>query len=73
MARAYALPGTGLTGDASLAAAVATGLDHYRRQVYAAGARPAGNWWPWEIGTPNRLLDVALLIGPHLTDARAGR
>ncbi|MEU7861369.1 polysaccharide lyase 8 family protein [Nonomuraea sp. NPDC049141] len=71
MARAYALPGTGLTGDASLGTTVATGLDHYRRQVYAAGARPAGNWWPWQIGVPKRLLDVALLIGPHLTDRQS--
>nr|BFE78533.1 hypothetical protein GCM10020093_011340 [Planobispora longispora] len=69
MARAYVLPGTGLTGDADLAGAVATGIDHYRR-VYAAGADPAGNWWNWQIGAPRQLLDAALLIGPHLTERR---
>ncbi|GAA4234382.1 polysaccharide lyase 8 family protein [Streptosporangium album] len=67
MARAYALPRTGLTGDADLAAAVAGGVDHYRRQVYAAGADPVGNWWNWQIGVPKKLLDAAVLIGPHLT------
>ncbi|MER5645057.1 polysaccharide lyase 8 family protein [Streptosporangium sp. NPDC002524] len=72
MARAYALPGTGLTGDAGLAAAVAGGIDHYRRRVYAAGADQAGNWWYWQIGTPRNLLDAALLIGPHLTEPRSG-
>ncbi|MBB6345118.1 hyaluronate lyase [Nonomuraea muscovyensis] len=66
MARAYALPGTGLTGDARLAAAVAAGLDHYRRHVYTAGADPAGNWWHWQIGVPRALLDAAVLVGPHL-------
>ena len=71
MARAHALPGTGLTGDAALAAAVATGLDHFRRHVYAAGAEPAGNWWSWEIGAPKPLLDAALLIGPHLSEPRS--
>ncbi|WP_329087826.1 polysaccharide lyase 8 family protein [Streptosporangium sp. NBC_01469] len=71
MARAYALPGTGLTGDANLAAAVADGLDHYRRRVYAAGADEVGNWWYWRIGTPKNLLDAALLIGPHLTDRQS--
>ncbi|MEU8038200.1 polysaccharide lyase 8 family protein [Streptosporangium sp. NPDC049078] len=71
MARAYALPGTGLTGDANLAAAVATGVDHYRRRVYAAGADQVGNWWHWQIGAPRNLLDAALLIGPHLTGPRA--
>ncbi len=68
MARAYALEGTGLTGDASLAAAVATGIDHYRRRVYTEGADPVGNWWDWQIGTPRKLLDAAVLIGPHLTN-----
>uniref|UniRef100_UPI000DE4A9C0 polysaccharide lyase 8 family protein n=1 Tax=Nonomuraea lactucae TaxID=2249762 RepID=UPI000DE4A9C0 len=66
MARAYTLPGTGLTGDTRLAATVATGIDHYRRHVYTAGADPAGNWWHWQIGVPRRLLDAAVLIGPHL-------
>jgi hypothetical protein len=63
MARAYAM-----TGDARLATAVATGVDHYRRQVYTAGADADGNWWHWEIGVPTRLLDAAVLVGPHLTD-----
>ncbi len=72
MARAYALPGTGLTGDASLAAAVAGGIDHYRRRVYAADADEVGNWWYWQIGTPRNLLDAALLIGPHLTERQSG-
>lgn len=71
MARAYALPGTGLTGDANLAAAVAGGIDHYRRRVYAADADQVGNWWHWQIGTPRSLLDAALLIGPHLTDPQS--
>lgn len=73
MARAYALPGTGLTGDPRLAFAVAAGLDHYRRHVYAAGADPAGNWWHWQIGVPRTLLDAALLIGPHLPAVRPRR
>jgi hyaluronate lyase len=72
MARAHVLPGTGLTGDTSLAAAVAGGIDHYRRRIYAAGADPAGNWWHWQIGVPRKLLDAAVLIGPHLTDQRSG-
>ncbi|WP_436757979.1 polysaccharide lyase 8 family protein [Streptosporangium sp. V21-05] len=71
MARAYALPGTGLTGDANLAAAVADGVDHYRRRVYAADADQVGNWWHWQIGAPRNLLDAALLIGPHLMDPRS--
>ncbi|MGW6496430.1 polysaccharide lyase 8 family protein [Nonomuraea angiospora] len=63
MAQAYVLEGTGLTGDAGLAAAVAQGVDHYRRSVYADGAEATGNWWHWQIGVPKALLDAAVLVG----------
>ncbi|GII87726.1 lyase [Sphaerisporangium siamense] len=63
MARACVLPGTGVAGDPALAEAVAAGVDHYRRRVYAAGAEPYGNWWHWRIGVPKALLDASLLIG----------
>ncbi|MER7363450.1 polysaccharide lyase 8 family protein [Nonomuraea wenchangensis] len=70
MARAYALPGTGLTGDPALAEAVAAGIDHYRRHVYAAGAYPTGNWWHWQIGVPKALLDASLLVETQLGEER---
>lgn len=70
MARAYATPGTGLTGDVELATAVADGIDHYRRRVYPAGGDRPGNWWHWRIGVPRALLDAAVLIGPHLDTRR---
>ncbi|MFC5823077.1 polysaccharide lyase 8 family protein [Nonomuraea insulae] len=63
MARAYAMEGSGLTGDAGLAEAVAEGVEHYRRHVYTAGADPIGNWWNWAIGVPKALLDAAVLTG----------
>ncbi|MFI6739361.1 polysaccharide lyase 8 family protein [Nonomuraea sp. NPDC050451] len=71
MAQAYVLEGTGLTGDAGLAAAVAEGVDHYRRSVYADGAEATGNWWHWQIGVPKALLDAAVLVGlPEPQSAR---
>jgi hyaluronate lyase len=66
MARAYAL-----TGDPAMAAAVATGVDHYRRHVYADGADQDGNWWHWQIGVPRSLLDAAVLVGPHLSERQS--
>ncbi|AQZ67968.1 putative secreted lyase [[Actinomadura] parvosata subsp. kistnae] len=59
MAQAYAL---GL-GDATLAEAVAEGVEHYRRHVYAAGGDAPGNWWHWQIGVPKALLDASVLTG----------
>ncbi len=70
MARAYALPGTGLTAEPGLGTAVATGIGHYVRHVYAVDAEQTGNWWDWQIGTPRALLDAAVLAAPHLTDAQ---
>ncbi|WP_327088732.1 polysaccharide lyase 8 family protein [Nonomuraea sp. NBC_01738] len=51
------------TGDAGLAGAVAAEIAGHRRRVYHAGADAEGNWWDWEIGTPKRLLDAAVLVG----------
>ncbi|MGK5641904.1 polysaccharide lyase 8 family protein [Streptomyces sp. URMC 126] len=62
MARAYVQPGTGLTGDADLAADVLTGLDHLHRTVYHPGTERYGNWWEWQIGTPRLLLDTLTLL-----------
>ncbi|MFD7921091.1 polysaccharide lyase 8 family protein [Streptomyces sp. NPDC059740] len=62
MAEAYAQPGTGLTGDKALADAVLAGLAHLEQQVYRAGAKPYGNWYSWQIGAPQALLDVLVLL-----------
>ncbi|MEV4073216.1 polysaccharide lyase 8 family protein [Nonomuraea fuscirosea] len=58
MARAYALD-----PRPELARAVAEGVRHYVRHVYAAGAEATGNWWHWQIGVPKALLDAAVLTG----------
>ncbi|WP_229327201.1 polysaccharide lyase 8 family protein [Streptomyces sp. UNOC14_S4] len=62
MAQAYAQPGTGLTGEATLAADVLAGLDHVHRSVYHPGTTPHGNWWEWQIGSPRLLLDTLTLL-----------
>ncbi|MEV4611454.1 polysaccharide lyase family 8 super-sandwich domain-containing protein [Kitasatospora sp. NPDC049258] len=70
MALALAQPGTGLTGDPGLAAAVATGLDHLHAQAYTPTATAYGNWWDWQIGAPQALLDTAVLLHDGLTPAQ---
>ncbi|RKE17584.1 polysaccharide lyase family 8 super-sandwich domain-containing protein [Streptomyces sp. TLI_171] len=67
MALAWAQPGTGLTGDAALGAAVGTGLDHLVATAYTATATAYDNWWDWQIGSPQALLDAAVLAFPLLT------
>lgn len=62
MAEAYVRAGTGLTGDPALAAGILTGLDHLHDRAYNAAQAPYGNWWSWQIGAPQRLLDLCVLM-----------
>ena len=72
MAEAWTRPGTGSTGDAALAEAVAAGLDHLESRVYNPGTTRYGNWWEWQIGSPRLLLDtVAMLYDRLPADRRA--
>ncbi|MFG2138061.1 polysaccharide lyase 8 family protein [Streptomyces sp. NPDC048650] len=73
MAQAYAQPGTGLTGDQRLSAAVCTGLDHLHQQVYNERTTRYGNWYNWQIGAPQQLLDTCVLLHDQLTEDRRAR
>ncbi|MER7109532.1 polysaccharide lyase 8 family protein [Streptomyces sp. NPDC000229] len=70
MAEAYAQPGTGLTGNTALRAEILTGLDHLHDQAYNASRARYGNWYNWQIGIPQALLDVDVLLYDHLGAAR---
>ncbi|GGP49509.1 lyase [Streptomyces abikoensis] len=73
MAQAHAQPGTGLTGDAGLAADVLAGLDHLHERVYHPGTVRYGNWWEWQIGSPRLLLDTAALLHDAVGPDRRAR
>ncbi|MBO3745459.1 polysaccharide lyase 8 family protein [Streptosporangiaceae bacterium NEAU-GS5] len=62
MALAYAMPGTGLTGDAGLADAVRAGLRHIHANAYNDAVARYANWWDWQIGAPQPLLDCCVLV-----------
>jgi hyaluronate lyase len=64
MALAYVTPGSPLRGDTALRADILAGLDAANTAAYHAGQRPHGNWWDWQIGTPQALLDTCVLIAP---------
>ncbi|MEU6890435.1 polysaccharide lyase 8 family protein [Streptomyces sp. NPDC046557] len=70
MAEAYVRPGTGHTGEAALRTALLTGLDHLHAEVYHAGQTPYGNWYCWQIGAPQALLDLCVLLEADLSPAR---
>jgi hyaluronate lyase len=70
MAQAYCQPGTGLTGNAEVRDAVLAGLDHLHAEVYNDRTAPYGNWWSWQIGAAQSLMDTCVLLYDHLTPAR---
>ncbi|MGI5480442.1 polysaccharide lyase 8 family protein [Streptomyces lavendofoliae] len=70
MAEAYAQPGTGLTGDTALLAQILTGVDHLHAEAYHASGARYGNWYNWQIGIPQALLDIDVLLYDHLGAAR---
>ncbi|MEU6709467.1 polysaccharide lyase 8 family protein [Streptomyces wuyuanensis] len=67
MAQAYCQPGTGLTGNATLATDIVNGLDHMHTQIYNEEQTRYGNWWNWQIGAPQALLDTCVLMYDQLT------
>ncbi|WP_326606917.1 polysaccharide lyase 8 family protein [Streptomyces sp. NBC_01800] len=67
MAQAYCQQGTGLTGNAGLATDILTGLDHLYSQVYNESRTRYGNWYSWQIGAPQALLDVCVLMYDQLS------
>jgi hyaluronate lyase len=70
MARAYAMPGTGLTGDTGVLADVLTGLDWVNANAYTSSAAIYENWWDWQIGSPQSLLDTMCLLYSSLSATR---
>ncbi|MFF8606573.1 polysaccharide lyase 8 family protein [Streptomyces sp. NPDC015346] len=70
LAEAYAQPGTGLTGDTALRAEILTGLDHLHDQAYNASQARYGNWYSWQIGIPQALLDIDVLLYDFLGATR---
>ncbi|MGW0122092.1 polysaccharide lyase 8 family protein [Streptomyces sp. NPDC003327] len=70
LAQAWAQPGTGLTGDPTVLRAVLTGLDHLHARVYNETTTRYGNWWNWQIGSPQALMDICVLVHEHLTAER---
>jgi hyaluronate lyase len=67
MALAWATPGSSLQGNASLANAVANGLDWMNANVYTTSAKEYDNWFHWEDSGPMALNNTEVLLYPALT------
>ncbi|MEV4415129.1 polysaccharide lyase family 8 super-sandwich domain-containing protein [Catellatospora sp. NPDC049609] len=70
LASAYTTPGTGLTGDATLLADVLTALDNLLAGHYTATSAEYDNWWHWQIGVPQTLQTIMVLLYDQLGATR---
>lgn len=66
MALAYATSGSLLQGDIRLAADIVDGIAWIAQNHYRAGSRYVDNWWDWQIGAPQVLADLMVLMHAQL-------
>ncbi|GAA2221971.1 polysaccharide lyase 8 family protein [Promicromonospora sukumoe] len=66
IAVAWATPGTPVSGDATVADAVADGIGWMHDTLYGPGLPRFDNDWDWEIGSASALVDTLVVLREHL-------
>ncbi|RUT43733.1 DNRLRE domain-containing protein [Paenibacillus anaericanus] len=67
MAIAYSTEGTAQFRDSKLKDDIVGALDWMYAYQYNENKKIVGNWWDWEIGTPQALMDILVLLYDDLT------
>ena len=70
MAKAYATPGCALYENAQLAADIVSALDWMYENEYNENTERYDNWWEWEIGVPQALNNIIVLMYDVLSAER---
>ena len=70
MSKAYLLEGSELKGNSDLLKDILDGLDWLVENKYNANGDkvPFGNWWDWQIGAPQKLTDILIILKDYLTE-----
>jgi hyaluronate lyase len=67
LARAFVTPTSAYEGDRELLEAIEHGYA-FLADYYRPGGDAYGNWWQWEIGIPDCIVDTLVLVGDDLPD-----
>ncbi|OME01437.1 hypothetical protein BSK64_21605 [Paenibacillus odorifer] len=67
MALAYSVEGSELYGNSVLANDIVSAINWMYTNRYNPSKSAYGNWWDWEIGTPQIVNDLMVLMYDHLT------
>jgi hyaluronate lyase len=70
MALAWATPGCALYQDTALRDDILGAIDWMNAKRYFAGKSTYNNWWHWQIGAPQRLGDILVLMHDALGTTR---
>lgn len=70
MSKAYLLEGSELKGNSDLLKDILDGLDWLVENKYNTNGDkvPFGNWWDWQIGAPQKLTDILIILKDYLTE-----
>lgn len=69
MARSWVTPASQWSSHDGLRERILSGTDTLVANGYHADARPYGNWWDWEIGTPRALADTMCIMRHELPES----
>ncbi|CRK81180.1 polysaccharide lyase family 8 super-sandwich domain-containing protein [Neobacillus massiliamazoniensis] len=70
MALAYSTKGSSLYQNSQLKQDLTSALDWMYQNRYNEGKKETGNWWDWEIGSPQALNDIAVLMYDDLSQSQ---
>lgn len=70
---AYSVPGSELSGNRKLAVDIIGALDWMYTNRYNSSKSAYNNWWDWEIGSPQTLNDVIVLMYDELSQVQIDR
>ncbi|WMT41357.1 Ig-like domain-containing protein [Paenibacillus sp. D2_2] len=73
MATAYSTEGMAKYGDSELREKIISALDWMYTYQYNESKKIVGNWWDWEIGTPQALMDTLVLMYDDLSEEQIAR
>ena len=73
MALAYSIEGSTLYGNQTLKEDIVRGLDWLYIYRYNENKNEYGNWWDWEIGTPQALNDIVVLMFNDLSSTQINK
>lgn len=73
MALAHETVGSDLYKNEGMRTDIISALEWMNQKVYSSQFGGSGNWWNWQIGAPQDLIDISVLLYDYLDTDQVGR